>query len=297
MKERQRAAARARLEREMAARAEHAATRRKRRNTALAAAGAVVAVVAVVVILVNAVGGGGKGKAGARVVAQATNPPAQCAWTTNPGLKGASGIKKNPDLKDTGLPPKTAPRNGSRDMVMNTSQGTITIKLDVANAPCSAASMDFLANQKYFDGTTCHRLTTEGLYILQCGAPSGKGDGGPAYTYPHENLPTDQQPNYPAGVVAMANPSDPDSNGSQFFIVYQDTPGQIDPSTGQFQSALASNYSIIGTVSGGMDVVKKIADAGVAPDPKASPGTAPATDGAPKLPVKVNTVTVGPIVN
>src|SRR5215467_6318632 len=174
MKERQRAAARARLEREMAARAEHAATRRKRRNTGLAAAGVVVAIVAVVVILVNTVGGG-KGKTGARVVAQATNPPAQCAWVTNPALKGAGGIPKNPDLVDTGTPPKEAPRDGTRDMVMNTSAGTITIKLDLAHAPCSAASMDFLAGKKFFDNTSCHRLTTSGIYILQCGDPKGKG--------------------------------------------------------------------------------------------------------------------------
>jgi len=128
---------------------------------------------------------------------------------------------QNTSLTKTGTPPTTGiPTAGTRDMTMATNLGTITIKLDVAHAPCSAASFSYLAGQKFFDNTTCHRLTTAGIYVLQCGDPTGSGGGGPSYTYGHENLPTAAN-NYPTGIVAMANASDPDGNGSQFFIVYK----------------------------------------------------------------------------
>jgi peptidyl-prolyl cis-trans isomerase B (cyclophilin B) len=201
---------------------------------------------------------------------------ASCAWT--PAATGNTALTK------TGTPPtKGLPASGTRDMTIATSQGTITVKLDVTKAPCSAASFTYLASQKFFDNTTCHRLTTTGIFVLQCGDPSGSGAGGPSYTYAHENLPS-ATAGYPTGVVAMANANDPDGNGSQFFIVYKDTP--IDPSTGQ--SVLPSQYTVIGIVSGGMDVVQKVAAAG-------ADGSNGAGDGKPKLPVKISSVTVGPV--
>jgi peptidyl-prolyl cis-trans isomerase B (cyclophilin B) len=207
--------------------------------------------------------------------ASAAASGAACTW------KPADG--SNTALTKTGTPPtKNLPDSGTQDMTMATSQGTITIKLDVTDAPCSAASFTYLASQKFFDNTSCHRLVASGIYVLQCGDPSGTGAGGPSYTYGHENLPSGTA-GYTTGVVAMANASDPDGNGSQFFIVYKDTP--TDPSTGQ--SVLAPNFTVIGTVSAGMDVVQKVAAAG-------SDNAYGSGDGKPKLPLNITSITVGP---
>jgi peptidyl-prolyl cis-trans isomerase B (cyclophilin B) len=241
------------------------------------AAALVGALVAAVILLGGfvwlAVSGGSHGtSAGATAAASG----ASCVW------KPADG--SNTALTKTGTPPtKNLPESGTRDMTMATSQGTITIKLDVTNAPCSAASFAYLASQKFFDNSSCHRLVTSGIYVLQCGDPSGTGSGGPSYTYGHENLPSGPA-GYATGVVAMANANDPDGNGSQFFIIYKDTP--TDPSTGQ--SVLASNFTVIGTVSAGMDVVQKVAAAG-------ADNTFGAGDGKPKLPLNITSVTVGPV--
>jgi peptidyl-prolyl cis-trans isomerase B (cyclophilin B) len=287
LKDRQRAAARARLEREMRARQEHASQRRRRRTVALFSGLSVVLVIGLVALLINVFNSGGHNVA----VGPTANAPAKCTWTPNPALKGDAANPKNKTLVDTGSPPDTTvPHNGYADMVMNTSQGQITIRLDVTHAPCSAASFAFLAGKKYFDGSKCHRITTAGIYVLQCGDPSGTGTGGPSYTYAAENLPTDQQPNYPLGVVAMANPGNKDLNGSQFFIVYKDTPMSVDES-GNPVSNLTSDYTVIGTVVGGMDVVQKVAAGGVIPSDPQNPN-----DGAPKLPVKISTMTVGPVI-
>ncbi|HEU0241492.1 MAG TPA: peptidylprolyl isomerase [Micromonosporaceae bacterium] len=283
LKDRQRAAARARLEREMAARREQASRRRRRRNEILVGV-AVLAVIGAVVGIVIGTSGGGKPSAAA------TLAPAKCTWTPNPALKGDAQNPANKTLVNTGSPPLTSvPHNGTREMTLDTSQGKIVITLDLTHAPCSAESMAFLTSKKFFDNTKCHRLTTAGIYVLQCGDPSGTGTGGPSYTYAHENLPTDQQPNYPAGVVAIANPGNQDLNGSQFFIVYQDTPESADES-GALQSNLTSDYTIIGTVTSGLDIVQKVGKAGVTPTDASDP-----TDGAPKLPVDIKTATVGPI--
>lgn len=204
--------------------------------------------------------------------ATATVRPTGCVWAPN--------TEANPSLTKTGTPPtKNIPTSGTRDLVLNTTQGTITITLDLKHAPCAAASFGYLAGQKYFDGSTCHRMTTSGIFVLQCGDPSGTGSGGPSYTFAGETFPgaAGTSVTYPTAIVAMANPGDRDLNGSQFFIVFKDSP-------------LAADYSAIGTVTGGMDVVQKVAKAGVT-------AVNSQTDGTPKLPVKIITATVGPIKN
>jgi peptidyl-prolyl cis-trans isomerase B (cyclophilin B) len=130
-----------------------------------------------------------------------------------------------------------------------------------------------LADQGYFDDTSCHRLTTAGIYVLQCGDPTGTGTGGPGYTIPDENLKDSSLKGnvYPAGTVAMANTGQKDSGGSQFFLVYQDSPQP-------------PSYTPFGTVSeAGMKVLKKIADAGE---------NTGAGDGAPNATVVIDKATV-----
>lgn len=130
-----------------------------------------------------------------------------------------------------------------------TNCGDIEIAVDQAKAPMTITGLTTLARAGYFDASLCHRLTTQGLYVLQCGDPTATGSGGPAFTFPDENLPAAVQNNYPAGTVAMAN-SGPNTNGSQFFLVFADT-------------TLGPNYTIWGKITSGLDVVKSIADAGV----------------------------------
>jgi peptidyl-prolyl cis-trans isomerase B (cyclophilin B) len=140
-----------------------------------------------------------------------------------------------------------------------TSQGPITVRMLTSAAPCTTFSFRFLASQGYYDQTHCHRLTTQGIYVLQCGDPTGTGAGGPGYEFNDENLAA---ATYPAGTVAMAN-AGPDTNGSQFFFTWQDT-------------TLAPDYTPFGTVIGGMDVLQRIAAAG--DDQQNGPG-----DGYPNL--------------
>jgi peptidyl-prolyl cis-trans isomerase B (cyclophilin B) len=121
-----------------------------------------------------------------------------------------------------------------------------------ANAPTTVGTIAWLANQGFYNNTSCHRLTTQGIFVLQCGDPAGSGRGGPGFSFADENLPTagaDGTYIYPRGTVAMAN-SGPDTNGSQFFLVYQD-------------SALPPNYSVWGQITEGLEVLDNVATAGV----------------------------------
>jgi peptidyl-prolyl cis-trans isomerase B (cyclophilin B) len=132
-------------------------------------------------------------------------------------------------------------------------------------------SFSFLAGKGFFDHTKCHRLVTSGIYVLQCGDPTGTGSGGPGYTIPDENLKDTSLKGgtYPAGTVAMANTYDAstgkgrNTGGSQFFLVYQ-------------ASQLPANYTPFGTISAsGMKVLKKIAAAGAQTADPTTGNTAP----------------------
>lgn len=144
---------------------------------------------------------------------------------------------------------------------ITTNRGGIGLQLDNAKAPCTVNNFASLAQQGYYDNTTCHRLTTTPtLGVLQCGDPSGTGQGGPGYRFPNE-YPTNQfrltDPQmkipmlYPRGTLAMAN-SGLGTNGSQFYLVYED-------------SALPPTYTAFGTIDQtGLATLDKIAAAGVA---------------------------------
>jgi peptidyl-prolyl cis-trans isomerase B (cyclophilin B) len=167
-------------------------------------------------------------------------------------------------------PPAEATATGTLDGTISTNAGDIAITLDADRAPCTVNSFTSLAEQGFFDDTQCHRITTQGIYVLQCGDPSATGMGGPGYTIPDE---VDGSEKYGPGVLAMANTGQPDSGGSQFFLVYADS-GVLDPA-----------YTEFGTIDeAGVKLLEGIAAKGT---------TTGGPDGAPKDEVTISGVTVG----
>jgi peptidyl-prolyl cis-trans isomerase B (cyclophilin B) len=149
-----------------------------------------------------------------------------------------------------------------------TTQGDISFQALTAQAPCTTFSFRFLAQHGYFNLTHCQRLTTQHIFVLQCGDPTGTGSGGPGYEFADENL---AGATYPAGTVAMAN-AGPNTNGSQFFITWANT-------------TLPPLYTPFGRVTEGMNVLQRIAAAG--DDDQNGPG-----DGYPNLYVGIFAVSI-----
>jgi peptidyl-prolyl cis-trans isomerase B (cyclophilin B) len=143
-------------------------------------------------------------------------------------------------------------------------EADIVLELDGESAPQAVANFVTLAQAGYFDGTGCHRLTTSGIFVLQCGDPTMTGQGGPGYNFgPIENAPEDDV--YPAGTVAMARVgNDGESMGSQFFLVYEDSTIPADT---------AGGYTVFGTITSGLDFVRAVADAGTAGGESVAPAT------------------------
>ncbi len=183
------------------------------------------------------------------------------ADTTGDEVAGASGeatvaagqcdyVDNAPDpstVTDVGRPPADPGDLGELTATMTVNGADVVMALDGTAAPCTVGSWEFLAAADYFDGTVCHRLTTsDTLGVLQCGDPSGTGRGGPGYRFAEENL---DGATYLAGTVAMANTGVPASTGSQFFLVHSD-------------SVLPPQYTVVGTIVDGLDVVEEIAAAG-----------------------------------
>ena len=147
------------------------------------------------------------------------------------------------------LPNAGITESNKASITFTTNQGEIVIETTPSIAPLTVNAIAALAQKNYFDNTICHRLTTEGIFVLQCGDPTGTGTGGPGFNIPDENLPEAVENNYPAGTVAMAN-AGPGTSGSQFFLVYQDT-------------TLGPDYTIWGSITSGLDILQTIASAGV----------------------------------
>ncbi|MGW1672848.1 peptidylprolyl isomerase [Streptomyces sp. NPDC002324] len=215
-----------------------------------------------------------KDNAGAEV---SPSPSPSASKAPDPCEKPAAGkVEKLTYKKEPAL---TIDKSAKYTMDLQTTCGSIPITMDAAKAPHTVNSFDFLVNKGYLDHTKCHRLTTQGIYVLQCGDPQGTGMGGPGYTIPDENLkdPRLKGDVYPAGTVAMANQFNgqtgegKNSGGSQFFLVFQDSP-------------LPANYTPFGTITkAGMKVLTKIAKAGE------NTGMG---DGAPNATVVINKATV-----
>jgi len=151
--------------------------------------------------------------------------------TTKPAQKKIKQYAKPPEMQLDLTKSYTA--------TLNTSEGVIVIALDAKETPITTNNFVFLAREKFYNGTIFHRVI-EG-FMIQGGDPLGNGTGGPGYQFANEPVTKD----YSRGIVAMAN-AGPDTNGSQFFIMHQDTP-------------LPKDYVIFGTVTEGLEVVDKIA--------------------------------------
>lgn len=160
--------------------------------------------------------------------------------------------------------------NGSMDL--NGQQ--LRFELDGEAAPQAVANFVSLAQSGFFENVNCHRLTTAGIFVLQCGDPDGSGSGGPGYEWrPLENTPPDSV--YQEGVIAMARTSGENwSMGSQFFIVYDES---------MIPSDSVGGYTIFGKITSGLEAVKAIAEAGT--DNGGS-------DGAPAQPVVMTAISV-----
>lgn len=175
------------------------------------------------------------------------------------------------------LPAKQAAEGKTFTASIQTNCGTITASLFGDKAPQTVASFVALA-KSYYAKTPCHRLTTSGIYVLQCGDPTGSGSGGPGYTFGIENPPADGA--YPAGTLAMARQDAPDTNGSQFFMVYRDS--MIDPSTG--------GYSIFGRITSGLPILQALANKGT--DNAYGVVSGSTGDGHPTQPIGILKITV-----
>lgn len=207
----------------------------------------------------------------------------QCEWTKQ-------DVAANPDLADKGTPVASGlPDTGTATMTMALGTGTVQVALDRAGATCGAASLRYLADQNYYNNTTCFSLTHTDAdgYALTCGDHTGKGTGGAAYTFFAEQPAPEATATpaasasasaaattkrfYKAGTVVM----DPAVSGSQFLIFYKDS--TVD--------ATLHNYSVVGEVTTGLQTVDAIARAGTVKNDQGA-------DVKPKNEVKIQTLTV-----
>jgi peptidyl-prolyl cis-trans isomerase B (cyclophilin B) len=266
---RERELARQKFERQQQRRAERQSSRR-RRNQIIAVVGALALVGVMVVSLVLS------SRSSSDVTASEPSPTPS-ASEASPSASPSSSVapakcteapKPTTKTQTWTAPPTTPLKPASQYYIkLDTNCGSIDILID-QKAPKTAQSMIFLANQGFYTDSDCFRLTTSGIFVLQCGSPTNDGQGGPGYTVPDENLPAEGTNNYPAGTVAMAN-AGAGTAGSQFFIVYKDT-------------TLPPSYTIWGKVVSGLDVVSKVAAAGV---------QGGGTDGKPVQPIVITKAT------
>jgi peptidyl-prolyl cis-trans isomerase B (cyclophilin B) len=246
-KERQRRLARERYERNLSRRAAH--QDRARRITGITLACLLVAGLGVGGFFLFG-GGPAHHPAAAAPSRPASTPsaspsPSAAVPVAEPAHTCAYNVSGTASRK-VGLPPKHPDFRAHYQATIRTNRGNIVINLLNSKATCAVNSFVSLASQKFYNLTSCHRLTTSGIFVLQCGDPTGTGGGGPGYQFSDENLAGAK---YPAGTVAMAN-SGPNTNGSQFFLVYQNTPG------------LQPNYTPFGTIVSGLKIVQNVAKAG-----------------------------------
>ncbi|HEY7143493.1 MAG TPA: peptidylprolyl isomerase, partial [Streptosporangiaceae bacterium] len=187
-------------------------------------------------------------------------PASHCTYTAHP-----------PAARKVGTPPAKPDAKASYQATIHTNRGNVVISLLNSKATCTVNSFVYLAGKNYFDNTGCPRLsTTGGLFMLQCGDPTGTGSGGPGYEFASENL---TGATYPAGTLAMANTGAPGSNGSQFFLVYKN-------------STLPPSYTPFGTIVKGLNIIQNVGSRGYGPPLNQAGG------GKPKESVVIDSVTI-----
>jgi peptidyl-prolyl cis-trans isomerase B (cyclophilin B) len=190
--------------------------------------------------------------------------PVSCDYPASPNEPAAKPVRTPPAGQ--------TPSAGTVNATLKTTAGDIPITLNRALAPCTVNNFISLAKQNFYIDTACHRLGTQGLQMLQCGDPKGDGSGGPGYTVKDENFP---ELKYGRGMLAMAKTSAPNSGGSQFFMVYGD-------------AQLSPDYTVFGSISdAGLQVLDKVARDGIDPAGAGEDGT-----GKPKTEVKFTGITV-----
>jgi len=273
-KERQRKLARERYARQQARRIQR--TQRWRKiGIIVAACCAVIALGAGGYVALS--GGGGKTAAATATPSPTASPTATPTPTASPTptlaaepARHCTYAASGTAAPKVGVPPaKPAFKGAKYQATVKTNRGTIVLDLLNHQATCTVNSFIYLANKSYFNSTTCHRLTTTGIYVLQCGDPTGTGRGGPGYKFADENLAGAK---YTEGTVAMAN-SGPSSNGSQFFLVYRNS------------TTLPPNYTPFGKIVRGLGIIQNVAKAGT--DNSNGNG-----DGHPKEKVTIESVTI-----
>jgi peptidyl-prolyl cis-trans isomerase B (cyclophilin B) len=284
-----REAARRHLERQLQRRQQRDAARR--RTTLIASIVGTIVLVLAVVIFVVAVGHDRK-KSSAATGSTSASPSASPSHTPLPSrsaakiaarapkrTSGPCGYAEStkslsaPNMYDVGLPPDPRPTpKRTQTVLFSTNLGPVTVQLDGASAPCNVQSLVYLIGKHFYDNTACPRSVNSGIFVVQCGDPSGTTAGGPTYTVKDESL---AKASYSAGAIAMAN-SGPNSNGSQFFFITKDS-----------SSGLGKQYTVVGHVIGGLNLLQKVANGG-------DDGSNQAGGGRPKIDLIFQKVTLEP---
>jgi peptidyl-prolyl cis-trans isomerase B (cyclophilin B) len=281
-----REAARRHLERQLQRRQE-TDVKRKQRNLIITIISSVLVVLVVVGVLIAIIDDHKKSKASAAaspsVAATDTGSASDSAAPSTsaapmPQTAGPCGYTQTATAtKNVGFPPDPKPTpTVNRTVVFTTNKGPITLAMDGAMAPCTVQSIAYLVGKGLYNNTSCFRLVTQGIYVLQCGDPANNGTGGPGYQVKDENL--DKVDYSVVGTVAMAN-SGPGTDGSQFFIIYKDS-----------SANLGKSYTEIGHITTGLNIVLAEAAAG---ETDADPSNAPG-DGTPKSMLTIMKATVVP---
>ena len=205
--------------------------------------------------------------------------PVAVADEVKTSLDYCKAVKSVPHNPSKIVAQKNASVKLPSSMTIVTNCGNIEITLAKRLAPITISKLTVLVKNKFFDNSLCHRLTTSGIYVLQCGDPSGGKGISPIgwKEFEDENLPSAGDNNYPAGTVAMANRG-PGTNTTQFFLVYKD-------------STLPPNYTVWGQIKSGLEIVSELATIGAYQINRKDKKAYYVGDGTPIQPIEIRRVT------